>query len=89
VRASKLERLQAKARKRNQPTEPSQPAVAEPLAVEQHYSTAQIAKLWAMSARTIRRLFGDRPGVIKLGGGKKTLSIPQTVLTLVHQELTA
>jgi hypothetical protein len=34
--------------------------------LEQHYTVAQIAKLWGISQKTVRHLFEDRPGVLKI-----------------------
>jgi hypothetical protein len=36
-------------------------------AVEQHFTPAQVAQQWGVSTRTVRRLFANTPGVLKLG----------------------
>ena len=35
------------------------------LADEKHYSVIEIAKLWALSEKTVRRIFEREPGVIR------------------------
>ena len=58
----------------------------------------EIAAAWSLSADTIRRLFRDEPGVLKLGEGTRLLGrkykrryyimrIPQTVLDRVWSRL--
>lgn len=37
------------------------------LAVERHFSTQELAGLWNLSEKTIRRLFENEPGVISIG----------------------
>src|SRR5258708_24303651 len=32
---------------------------------EQHYSVAELAQLWALSEKTIRRMFENEPGVLR------------------------
>jgi hypothetical protein len=86
--ASKLERLQEKVRRRNQP-EPAAVMPEEPIALDEHFTVTEVAKLWHMNPRTIRRIFGTMVGVIKLGEGKRTLFIPQRVLEQKHRELAA
>ena len=63
---------------------------------ERHYSPAELAKAWGVSAETVRQLFRSEPGVLRLGtnGDKQTrgyitLRIPQSVATRVHTRLTA
>lgn len=64
------------------------------LANEKHYSVAELAKLWKLSERTIRRMFENEPGVLCWGSserrfkrGYKTLRIPETVMLRVHRQL--
>ncbi len=64
------------------------------LAREKHYSVAEVAKLWCLSEKTVRRMFEDEPGVIQWGGdetlhkrGYRTLRIPESVLQRVHRKL--
>ena len=35
------------------------------VAFEKHYCVSEVAELWGLSERTIRRIFTDEPGVIK------------------------
>lgn len=61
---------------------------------EVHYTPQQIAELWCIDANTIRRLFIDEPGVLRLGNshrGKRsyvTLRIPAGVVERVYKERT-
>ena len=66
----------------------------EGIEFEPHFKVAQIAKIWGFSRETIRRLFKDEPGVIRLGRsesrfrrGYESLSIPESVVRLVHCKL--
>jgi hypothetical protein len=61
-----------------------------------HYSPAEIAKMWKLSADTVRRLFEREPGVLVLSDPRPTrrkrryttLRIPENVLARVHKRLT-
>ena len=64
------------------------------LANEKHYSILEIAELWALSQRTVRRIFENEPGVIAWAHaetmrkrGYRTLRVPETVLQRVHRKL--
>ena len=64
------------------------------LSREKHYSIAEVAKLWALSEKTIRRMFEHEPGVLCWGKsearfrrGYRTLRIPETVMLRVHRQL--
>ena len=56
-------------------------------ALEPHYSVQVLAELWRLDESTIRRIFEDVPGVLKLGNEKRrsgkreyyTLRIPASV----------
>ena len=68
--------------------------VGAELAGEKHYSVPELAKLWALSERTIRRMFENEPGVLCWGSsesrfkrGYKTLRVPETVVVRVHRQL--
>jgi hypothetical protein len=57
------------------------------LANEKHYSVIEIAKLWALSEKRVRRIFEREPGVIQWcreetlhKPGYRTLRVPETVL---------
>jgi hypothetical protein len=60
---------------------------------ERHYRVQELAELWAMSVKTITRLFETEPGVVRLtneGKGKRayaTISIPESVAIRVHERL--
>ena len=68
--------------------------LADGLSTEKHYSVAELAKLWQLSERTIRRMFENEPGVLCWGGEEtrfkrqyKTLRIPESVVLRVHRQL--
>ncbi len=70
------------------------PLIAFGAANEKHYSVSEIAQLWNLSDRTIRRIFENEPGVLCLGRpetkhkrGYRTLRIPDTVMQRVHRRL--
>ena len=70
------------------------PAPAQ--AFEQHYTVQQVAELWGVSEATVRRLFEDAEGVLKISmprvlkiSARKhkphvLLSIPASVLERIH-----
>jgi hypothetical protein len=64
---------------------------------EKHHTPAELSKTWALSVETIRRLFENEPGVMKVqnasgptGRGRyKTLRIPESVAMRVHRRMSA
>jgi hypothetical protein len=66
-----------------------------PAFAERHYSPAEIADRWSLSADAIRKLFENEPGVLIIGStvrrrGKRsytTLRIPESVVERVHRRL--
>jgi hypothetical protein len=63
-------------------------------ALEKHYTVTEIAELWHFSPDTVRALFRNRPGVLKIGTGETlhkrayiSLRIPESILQQVHAEL--
>lgn len=56
--------------------------------IEKHYTPQEVAEIWGLHRDTVRNMFKDEPGVLKLVNGKKkrnaTLRIPQSVLDRVH-----
>jgi transcriptional antiterminator len=63
------------------------------LGLERHYSVAEIAEIWALSEKTVRRMFEDEDGVLKWGipetrrkRGYITIRIPESVLLRVHRK---
>lgn len=64
------------------------------VALERHYSVAELAGLWELSERTIRRIFTGEPGVLQITHsetkskrGYSTLRVPETVVQRVHRRL--
>jgi hypothetical protein len=63
-----------------------------PLMEEPHFTPAELAELWGVDPETIRNVFRNEPGVLKLGNsnGKRTyitLRIPESVAERVHRRL--
>ena len=63
-------------------------------ALEKHYSVADLAKLWLFSESTVRRIFIDEPGVLKLVHEETrykrrytSLRIPEHIAKQVHRRL--
>jgi hypothetical protein len=61
---------------------------------EKHYSPADLASAWSFDVETVRNIFRDEPGVLKVGEknpkGKRaylTLRIPESVAVRVHKRL--
>jgi hypothetical protein len=64
-----------------------------PASFEPHFTPQELAEIWQLDANTVRRLFQDVPGVLKIGSsnprGKRgyvTLRIPQSVVDRVYRE---
>jgi hypothetical protein len=61
---------------------------------ERHFTPRDLAEIWKLDETTIRRIFQDLPGVMKIGkanrrDGKRdyvTLRIPESVASRVYQE---
>ena len=65
---------------------------AQSPAFERHFSPQELAKVWALNSRTIRDIFRDEPGVLKIGQeGRRskrdhiTLRIPESVAQRVYE----
>lgn len=63
-------------------------------AASKHFTPMELAEAWGVSPDTIRKLFRDEPGVLKLGrAGSRfrrsyfSLRIPQEVAERVHRRL--
>lgn len=76
---------------RHQSLDPHRP---EGIEFEPHYKVNHIARMWGFSRETIRKLFKDEPGVLRLGRaesrfrrGYESLSIPESVMRSVHHRL--
>lgn len=67
----------------------------EAAAFEKHYSAKELAELWSLDPSSVRRLFQDEPGVLKIGrsgrrDGKRdyvTLRIPESIAARAHERL--
>jgi len=63
-------------------------------ALERHYTVSEVATLWQLSEDTIRNIFRDVPGVLKLASPEKrfkrgycVLRIPESILQQVHASM--
>jgi hypothetical protein len=63
-------------------------------ALEQHFTVQQVAEAWGLSEASIRRMFGEQPGVLRKAAptvsGKRRrvlLRIPASVVARVHDDL--
>ena len=90
--ASTLADRQRQMRERRAPVASiPRPQLVSPDFTQRHYSVAEVAKMWSLSADTTRRLFENEPGVLTLeGGGSKrtkyrTLRIPEHVVARVYR----
>jgi len=61
---------------------------------ERHYTPTDLAKIWSVDVETIRNLFRNEPGVLKIGEKAPrhkraylTLRIPESVALRVHKRL--
>lgn len=64
------------------------------LTAEKHYSIQDLANLWSLSEKTIRKLFENEPGIIEIGNVEGrfrrayvTRRIPESVAQRVHRRL--
>jgi transcriptional regulator GlxA family with amidase domain len=72
---------------------PPQNTIQATLGLERHYTVAEVAKMWALSEKTIRRMFEDEIGILQWGApetrskrGYQTIRIPESVLLSVHRK---
>jgi hypothetical protein len=63
-------------------------------ALEKHYTAKEVAKLWNLSEDTIRELFRETPGVLKIGQPARrfkrtyvSVRIPESIVQKRHAEL--
>lgn len=63
-------------------------------AIEKHYSVQELADIWNLSEDTIRRLFREEPGVIKINAAQDerkrryvVLRLPESIVMRVHERL--
>lgn len=67
---------------------------SEEATLERHYTVKEVAEMWHLDEKMIRRIFGDEPGVVSIGSNEsrfrrayRTLRIPESVLVRVHRRL--
>lgn len=63
-------------------------------ALEKHYSISEIAELWALSEKTVRRMFENQPGVLAWGTdgavgrrAYRSMRVPESVMIRIHQRM--
>lgn len=62
-------------------------------AFERHYSVIEIATMWSLSERTVRRMFDGEEGVVNWAHANRrkrryqTLRIPESVMLRVYQRI--
>lgn len=70
--------------------------MAEVSPFERHWTPQELAEIWKLDTSTVRKIFADEPGVLKVGkSGRRdgrrdyvTLRIPDSVAAKVHRERT-
>lgn len=64
-------------------------------ATEKHFTVKEVAELWSVGENTVRRLFEDTPGVLRISmptltkrrnKPKVTLRIPLSLLERAHEQ---
>jgi transposase-like protein len=77
------------------PSEETGSGAITELSLQRHYSISEIAELWGLDEKTVRRLFASEPGVVELANEETrskrsyvTRRIPESVLRRVHRRLT-
>jgi hypothetical protein len=62
--------------------------------LERHFTVAELSKRWFFSANTIRRLFSQEPGVVRVARpqtrskrGYTSMRIPERIAERVHRRL--
>ena len=66
------------------------------VSLEAHYTPAEVAQAWGVSADTIRRMFQGEPGVLVIEPARsrfsrrryRTMRIPASVAERVHRRMT-
>jgi len=64
------------------------------IAFGRHFTASELGEIWKLDETTIRRIFQDEPGVLKIGKSKRrdgkrdyvTLRIPEAVALRIYQE---
>lgn len=61
--------------------------------VEKHFTLKEIAELWHLDVCTVRDIFRDEPGVLKIGVPHRTqkrsyftIRIPESIIHKVHDQ---
>lgn len=69
--------------------------MSQPVETEQHFTISEIAELWHLSRATVRSVFADVPGVLRIVRPEQrkkrkyeSIRIPARIVRSVHQQLT-
>jgi len=71
---------------------PGDTGSASDAAFGRHFTAAELADIWRLDETTIRRIFQDEPGVLRIGKASRrkrqyfTLRIPESVALRVYRE---
>jgi hypothetical protein len=64
------------------------------LALERHYTPAQLAEKWSISQKLVRAIFADEPGVLRVNRPEKrnkrgycSMRIPESLAITMHQRM--
>lgn len=64
------------------------------IALERHYTVAEISELWHLDAKTVRKLFAQEPGVLWISSEEgrykrayRSLRIPESVMLRMHRNM--
>ena len=77
-------------------SQPASVSIGVPSILERHYTPGELARAWKLDETTVRRIFIDVPGVLKIStqglrSRKRsycTLRIPESVAARVYAERT-
>ncbi|MGH2508922.1 MAG: hypothetical protein ACRDHZ_16185 [Ktedonobacteraceae bacterium] len=67
----------------------------KPVAMEQHFTPAELSALWGVSGDTVRRLFADEPDILRVSESNPrrrryvSIRIPESAAIRLHKKLTA
>jgi hypothetical protein len=92
---AELDRAQQKMLRRHGATIQANPVPVyvpqDDVSIERHFTVAEVSEAWNLTPATVRAMFRDVPGVLKLGTKNKhvVLRIPGRLLKSYHAKLSA
>lgn len=73
------------------PASAARPLAARPdpsvTMMEKHYSPSELAEKWSFTRQFILEHFQDEPGVMRVGKGRMTYRIPESVALRVYSRM--